>query len=272
MILGGCNLHGATVLAILQIGFCYLMHSSLDYRLNSILGIKFRICRKYWGIRMASVSYQLILASASPRRQQFLRDLGLAFRVQAADIDETPQVGEDPVALAHRLAEQKAQAVANQVSADEQPYLIIAADTVVALGQTLLGKPGDAAEATAMLRTLGGRNHEVHSGISVIATDTGTQWTRVNSTTVQMRPYTDQEIAAYVATGDPFDKAGAYAIQHPEFAPVAQLQGCVAGVIGLPLADLRDLLANFGVSLPNSVVNACQVHTAFPCCQRMVND
>lgn len=218
---------------------------------------------------IASVPYQLILASASPRRQQFLRDLGLTFRVQAADIDETPHHGEDPVALARRLATQKAQAVAQHLPNDGSSSLIIAADTVVALGKHLLGKPSDAAEATAMLRTLGGRSHEVHSGLSVLAPHTGIQSTRVNSTTVQMRPYTDHEIAAYIATGDPFDKAGAYAIQHPEFAPVAHLQGCVSGVIGLPLADLRDLLTEFGVSLPGAVVNACRAHTAFPCCQRV---
>jgi septum formation protein len=213
------------------------------------------------------LAIELILASASPRRQQFLRDLGLTFTVVVADIDETPRPQEAPIDLARRLAASKAQAVAARLSPSAQPRLIIAADTVVALGELQLGKPADAADATAMLRQLRDRVHQVHSGISVLATSSGQQRTVVNTTDVRMRAYTDAEIAAYVATGDPMDKAGAYAIQHREFAPVQALTGCISGVIGLPLADLRDLLAGFGVTLPHSVVDACQPHTAFRCCQ-----
>lgn len=212
-------------------------------------------------------SYSLILASASPRRQQFLRDLGLSFTVVAADIDETPLLGEAPIALAARLATTKGRAVAQRLPNQETPSLVIAADTVVALGYTLLGKPADAQEAFSMLDQLRDRVHEVHSGVSVVSTASGVQRTVVNTTQVQMRAYTDSEIAAYIATGDPFDKAGAYAIQHKEFAPVCSLRGCISGVIGLPLGDLRDLLAEFGVQLPTSVVSACQSHTDFPCCQ-----
>jgi septum formation protein len=211
--------------------------------------------------------YELILASASPRRQQFLRELGLTFTILSADIDETPQPGERPIALARRLAEAKARAVAARLAAVGPPRLIIAADTVVALGETLLGKPADEAEATAMLQTLCDRVHEVHSGVSVLAMPGGTQRTHVNTTQVQMRAYTATEIAAYVATGDPLDKAGAYAIQHRTFAPVYALTGCVSGVIGLPLADLRDLLQAFGVIVPQPVAAVCQPQTTFPCCQ-----
>ena len=213
------------------------------------------------------IRYNLILASASPRRQQFLRELGLPYTVVVADIDESPYDGEAPTALAARLATAKARAVAQRLENQHAPQLIIAADTVVALGDQLLGKPADAAEATAMLTALRGRTHEVISGVSVLDVAADRQVTRVNTTHVQMRAYSDDEIAAYVATGDPFDKAGGYAIQHRTFAPVQSLSGCISGVIGLPLADLRDLLQDFGVPLATSVLAVCQPHTDFRCCQ-----
>ena len=211
----------------------------------------------------------LLLASQSPRRQQFLRDLGLRFTIMAADINETPRPGETPMLLARRLAEEKAQAVANSLPADAFPALIIGADTVVALGERLLGKPASADEATAMLTLLRGRPHSVHSGVSVLSSADGRQSTRVNSTRVAMRAYTDAEIAAYVASGDPLDKAGAYAIQHPDFAPVVRLEGCLSGVMGLPLGDLHDLLADFGMRIGRPLAPICERHSGrFECCQR----
>ncbi|MBX3011812.1 MAG: septum formation protein Maf [Caldilineaceae bacterium] len=212
-------------------------------------------------------SPQLILASGSPRRQQFLRELGLDFVVQVADIDETPDVAEAPLALAYRLATTKARAVAARLAPTHAPAVIIAADTVVALGDQQLGKPGDDAEATHMLTLLRDCTHEVHTGLSLLAWPAGTQETVINTTQVQMRNYTDAEIAAYIATGDPFDKAGAYAVQHPTFAPVCALQGCISGVIGLPLADLRRLLAAAGVEIPHALGPVCQRQTQFLCCQ-----
>lgn len=212
------------------------------------------------------MAHPLILASGSPRRQQFLRELGLTFRVLVADIDETPLPDEAPIPLAQRLATAKAQAVAARLPAGEAA-LIIAADTVVAQGDDLLGKPVDAADATRMLQVLHNSPHQVHSGISLLDTVSGKQVSRVNSTLVQMRDYSAAEIAAYVASGDPLDKAGAYAIQHPTFAPVCALAGCISGVIGLPLAELRDLLAAFGITLPTPVDTVCARHTPFPCCQ-----
>ncbi len=214
------------------------------------------------------ITYQLVLASASPRRQQFLHDLGLDFTIKVADIDETPRPDEAPLALAQRLAETKARTVAQRLPQDDQPRLIIAADTVVALGTTLLGKPAHAQEATAMLVALRDKIHEVHTGVSVFATDSHQQFTRVNTTHVRMRNYSDVAIAAYVATGDPLDKAGAYAIQHREFDPAAALDGCLSGVIGLPLGDLRDLLNEFGVALPQPVTLACARHGDFGCCRQ----
>lgn len=212
------------------------------------------------------MAHPLILASGSPRRQQFLRELGLTFRVVVADIDETPLPDEAPIPLAQRLATAKAQAVAARLPVGEGG-LIIAADTVVAQGAELLGKPVDDADAVRMLQALRAGPHHVHSGISLLDTVSGQQVSRVNSTLVQMRDYSDAELADYVATGDPLDKAGAYAIQHPTFAPVSALAGCISGVIGLPLAELRDLLAAFGITLPVPVATVCTRHTPFPCCQ-----
>ena len=209
----------------------------------------------------------LILASSSPRRQAFLRELGLSFTVTPADIDETPQVEETPVALASRLATHKAQAVAERHCASDRA-IIIAADTVVALDEIVLGKPENKADASRMLLLLRDGTHEVHSAVSVLDTATGHLETAVNTTTVWMRNYSDTEIAVYVESGDPMDKAGAYAIQHPSFDPAQMIGGCLSGVMGLPLGTLRDLLAQVGVELPSDVVAVCEAQTHFTCCQR----
>jgi len=212
---------------------------------------------------------QMILASGSPRRQQFLRELGVDFSVRVADIDETPQPDEAPIALAHRLAASKARAVAARLeqALAQGRYVIVAADTVVALGEQLLGKPADAAESTQMLTLLRDREHDVHTGLSVLSWPEDHQQTCVNTTQVQMRAYSDAAMAAYVASGDPLDKAGAYAIQHPEFAPVCALRGCLSGVIGLPLGDLQTLLAAVGIELGAPLAPICQRQAMFACCQ-----
>ena len=211
----------------------------------------------------------IVLASASPRRREFLARLGLAHVARAAEIDETPFPDEAPTALAARLAREKALLVAGAYE-DEVPIVVIGADTVVAQGNELLGKPVDAADATAMLRQLRGTLHQVHSAICVVERASNRLHETVNSTTVWMRDYDDDEIADYVASGDPMDKAGAYAIQHPEFAPVRKLAGCLSGVIGLPLGDLRDLLDRAGVRL-QPVVDVCEEQVGFRCCRRKID-
>lgn len=212
----------------------------------------------------------IILASGSPRRQQFLRELGVEFQVIVADVDETPHPGEAPEALAYRLAEAKANAVSQRLPV-AQEALIIAADTVVAQGTMLLGKPADPHEATTMLQQLRNRPHYVHSSVCVLDKRSDQSMTHVNSTEVYMRNYSDAELATYVAGGDPLDKAGAYAIQHPEFAPVCALNGCISGVIGLPLGDLERMLASFGVTITSSIPSICAQHTHFGCCQTTVD-
>lgn len=206
----------------------------------------------------------MVLASTSPRRQALLHALGLDFTAHAANIDETPLPNELPAALAQRLAVIKARAVSDALG---EPALIIAADTVVALDDALMCKPLDAAEARAMLVALRGRDHHVVTAISVFDNFTGIQRTVVNDTLVTMRPYTNDEIDGYIATGDPFDKAGGYAIQHPTFRPVAAINGCFASVMGLPLADLRGLLAEFGVSVATALPPICRTQGAIACCQ-----
>ncbi len=209
----------------------------------------------------------LILASQSPRRRRFLHDLGLNFTTLAADIDETPLPDEEPAATALRLAAAKALAIAAQLR-ESPPCLILASDTVVAMGQEMLGKPMDAEDAARMLRTLRAAPHAVHTAVCVLAYPSGESRMRLNSTAVTMRAYTDEEITAYVATGDPFDKAGAYAIQHPIFAPVARLDGCYTSVMGLPLGEVQSLLAQFGIEVPARIDSVCLAHGhSLGCCQ-----
>lgn len=209
---------------------------------------------------------RLILASASPRRHAFLRGLGIPFVVQAANIDETPRRDEDPVALARRLAVEKAAAAAGSLRAEHTGAVVLAADTVVAQDKQLFGKPVDTADAIRMLRQLRNRPHQVLSGLCLRDLRRGVIHTAVNVTTVHMRGYADEEIAAYVATGDPMDKAGGYAIQHPVFSPVDRFDGCYAGVMGLPLADLVTLLGKAGIAVPGPVAAVCHTHGAERCC------
>jgi MAF protein len=211
----------------------------------------------------------LILASASQRRQQFFRELGLDHTIVVADIDETPLPAEEPAALALRLAEAKARAVAERIQAalaTGDALLIVASDTVVTRAGVLYGKPEDGDDAVRMLEALRATVHEVITGISVLALPAGAQRSRLNRSCVTMRDYAAAEIAAYVATGDPMDKAGAYAIQSSHFAPVQSIDGCYSSIMGLPLADLCGLLAEHGVQCPVAVSSVCALHTTQPCC------
>ncbi len=207
---------------------------------------------------------RLILASASPRRRQLLSLLGLPFSILSARVDETVGDGESPCDLVRRLSHAKAQAVA----ANHAHGLILAADTVVVLTGAenwLLGKPASAAEAETMLRALRGRAHNVYSGVAVLNPATGQTEQSVAESTVWMRPYSDEELQAYVRSGDPLDKAGAYAIQHPGFHPVARVDGCWASVMGLPLCHVTRLLRELGVAPRTDVPGACQAYHQFQC-------
>lgn len=213
---------------------------------------------------------RLILASGSQRRQQFLRELGLPHTVIVADIDETPLPDEHPAAMTCRLAEEKARAVALRLAEESGAQgvaaLIVASDTTVALDNVIYGKPLDNADARRMLLDLRNRPHQVISAVSVLHLPDERQSTRVNTTTVFMRHYSEAEVDAYVASGDPLDKAGAYGIQARGFNPVSQLKGCYASVMGLPLADLTDLLREYGVTISASIPQVCGLYNTFACC------
>jgi MAF protein len=144
--------------------------------------------------------------------------------------------------------------------------MVLAADTVVALDGALLGKPADAEEAMAMLRALRGRVHQVHTAVSLARGDQVA--TKLSTSNVWMREYGDDEIATYVATGDPLDKAGAYAIQHPDFAPVAHWAGCYAGIVGLPLGAVAELLRQAGIAIPADVAAVCEEMSGHCCLHR----
>jgi septum formation protein len=180
----------------------------------------------------------LILASTSPRRRELLAELRLPFTVEASHVDETPRPDERPEDLAERLALAKAR----DVAARHADGLVIGADTVVARDGRVYGKPRDEAEAAAMLRALCGGPHVVVTGIAVVRASDGATRSAVVPATVVMRPYGDAEIAAYVATGEPMDKAGAYGAQGEGSRLIERVDGPFLTVVGLPLDQLRPLL------------------------------
>lgn len=194
----------------------------------------------------------LILASASPRRRELLATLELAFTVEPADVDEeTTGMEEDPRTVARLLAERKARAVA-----DTHPdCVVLAGDTVVALDGRLYDKPADAAQAREMLQALRQRPHLVCSGIAVATAHVVRS--EVSCSTVTLRPFTDDELEAWLARPDPYDKAGGYAIQDETFSPVSSVDGCPCSVIGLPLWRTAELLRDAGMVVPPPPVDRC---------------
>ncbi len=204
----------------------------------------------------------IILASGSPRRRELLGLTGLTFRLTKADIDETPRPGEAAADYTLRLSREKARAVMDAVTDDA---VILAADTTVADGDTILGKPADPDEARAMLRRLRGRVHHVYTALTVIETASGCSVSEIAVTDVPMRDYSDDEIEAYIASGDPFDKAGGYAIQNAGFHPVTALSGCYANVVGLPLCHLIRALRVVGMTPGGDVPLRCQQHHDYEC-------
>jgi septum formation protein len=174
----------------------------------------------------------LVLASASPRRQELLRNAGIPFELQPAHIAEDPQPGESAKACAERLAREKALTVARQRPNNND--IVLGADTVVVIDGQLLGKPSDAADAARMLRLLSGRNHQVITGVCLVVS--GQPSVSSETTVVTMNELTDQDIVDYVASGEPMDKAGAYAIQGIASRWIPRIEGDYGNVVGLPVA------------------------------------
>lgn len=204
----------------------------------------------------------LILGSTSPRRKQLLGLGGLWFKTEAADIDESVLEGETPQDYVARLALAKARTVASR-SLDGA--LVLGSDTTVAIDGEILAKPTDEKDAWRMLRLLRGRAHQVFTGVSLVVAGTGQEFTEVVETEVPMRAYTDEEIAAYIATGDPMDKAGAYGIQNEAFSPVINMRQCYASVMGLPICAVHSLLAGAGSGLQAGVEQRCQETLNYAC-------
>jgi septum formation protein len=203
---------------------------------------------------------QLILASNSPRRRQLLALTGLPFTVKVADVDETEYPNENPAEYVLRLAETKARAI--PAEADQ---VILAADTTVVDRDDILGKPADDEEAAAMLRRLRGKTHQVYTGIALLRQSDGQLLKDICVTDVPMRDYSDEEVQAYVATGDPLDKAGAYAIQHPEFRPVARMDGCFASVMGLPVCHVILQMRKMDIQPNTDFFKSCETLLEYNC-------
>jgi septum formation protein len=199
----------------------------------------------------------LVLASASPRRRELLAQAGFSFEVHPAHIPEEPYPNEDPAAYVTRLAREKAQAVYREIMGAPGPasgtwestnpdrpsvsnLAVLGADTTVALDGHILGKPESPADAARMLRLLSGRTHRVLTGVALV-TATRTE-VAAESTAVQFLTLSDEEIDAYIATGEPMDKAGAYAIQGRAARWIPRIEGCYFNVVGLPIALVSSLL------------------------------
>ncbi|MGB9071350.1 MAG: Maf family protein [Terriglobales bacterium] len=186
----------------------------------------------------------LVLASASPRREELLRNAGIPFAVQPTQIAEDPLPGEGAKECAERLAREKALAVARQRPHD----VVLGADTVVVIDNEILGKPADGADAARMLRMLSGREHQVITGVCLVASG---RWSVASETTVvTMSEITEDEIAAYIASGEPMDKAGAYAIQGIASRWIPRIDGDYSNVVGLPVALVWRMLKEAGFPDP----------------------
>lgn len=190
-------------------------------------------------------SPRIVLASASPRRRELLSDLKLSFEIEPAKFDEASV----PVTTPEEWVRAVARAKALEVASRHPDALVIGADTAVLIDGEILGKPRDAAEAQQMLRRLAGRTHRVVTGVAVCLLVRDRELVHVEATDVTFGPLSDEQIARYVATGEPMDKAGAYGIQGFGATLVREVRGCYFNVVGLPLYSLARMLGEFGVGL-----------------------
>jgi len=213
----------------------------------------------------------LILASNSPRRKQLLSLTGLDFQVQPADLDEILLPGEHPWDHVLRLAQSKAREAVRIAGGSG---FFLAADTIVVDADAILGKPVDKQEAISMLNGLRGHTHQVYTGLALCRSRGDHVVTDICIVDVPMRNFSDEEINTYVASGDPLDKAGAYAIQHEGFQPVDNLRGCFAGVMGLSLCHLMRMFKRMDVTLNEDIPSRCQAELNYDCpiWQDILND
>ena len=209
---------------------------------------------------------RFILASQSPRRRELLQLLGYPFQSLSADADEDSIDVAEPALNVQQTAVLKADTITNQYQPKSQiREILIAADTTVAFDGQMLNKPKDEADATAMLTAMCNKTHEVFTGYIIRDLTSRQELVGVSTAVVTMRNYSQKEIANYIATGDPMDKAGAYAIQHPQFNPVAELNGCYLNVMGLPVCDLILALRHFGLDPDYVRSDLSLAHQRYPC-------
>ncbi|WP_233697023.1 Maf family protein [Paenibacillus profundus] len=192
----------------------------------------------------------IVLASSSPRRQELITSLGLPHVVQPSDADETVPADWAPTRIVEALALRKAQAVAQERHVSGEDGIVIGSDTIVVLDGEVLGKPHDEADAERMLTSLQGRSHEVYTGVALVRAADGRQEVSHRVTTVHMTAWTQEQIRRYIATGEPMDKAGSYAIQGIGATLVTGIEGCYFNVVGLPLSLLTDMLKMFDIIIP----------------------
>jgi len=204
----------------------------------------------------------ILLASNSPRRRQLIALGNWKFTVAVSDVDETQLADEAPADYVLRLAQAKALAVAEKAHSEN---IIIGSDTAVVDGTSILGKPKDGEDAARMLNQLRGHTHQVYTAVAFYRVSDGKMLTELCITDVPMRAYSDDEILAYVQTGDPLDKAGAYAIQHPDFQPVESMRGCYASVMGLPMCHVVRVLHTLDLRPLADVPMACQNLLSYEC-------
>jgi septum formation protein len=185
---------------------------------------------------------KLILASASPRRAEILRAAGFKFKVKPAHVDETRFPRESASDYVTRLASSKARLVEQSLARKNEGTFVLGADTVVVAGRSILGKPWNAADARRMLRLLSGESHYVLTGVSIVSAANGKELRHVEKTRVEFLHLSEEEIKKYLATGEPFDKAGAYGIQGIGGKFVRRIEGCYFNVMGLPLSRVSSML------------------------------
>ena len=205
---------------------------------------------------------QLVLASGSPRRRELLDITGFSFTQLSVDIDESVLPDEAPAAYTLRVSREKALAASTILDANS---IILSADTTVADGNIILGKPSDTDEAAIMLQQLRNHAHQVYTAITILEVSTDHLVQDLAVTDVVMRDYSDDEIAAYIRSGDPMDKAGSYAIQNRVFDPVAKINGCYANVVGLPLCHLMRTLRQFELFPQSDIPIICQRENEIEC-------
>ena len=209
---------------------------------------------------------EFILASKSPRRRSLLQNLLDAFLVMDPDVEEASLPGELPADLVRRIAHNKVVRGADMIDPAKIPNAwIIAADTIVVDGMEIIGKPSGDRDAVRILRNLKGKTHQVLSSIALYGPGFDQPQTEVVCSDVEMREYTEDEIITYVASGDPLDKAGAYAIQNSDFDPAPDFQDCFANVMGLPLCHLAVLIRKYDLEYDPRVAQRCQASIEYQC-------